>query len=173
MRAAACRTRCPEEESLVPHPIRIIAWGNIGRRDDGSALILADRLSARYRNEPDVIVQQCHQLGPELVDDLQNCRLALFVDAHARPGGADVTVEKITAATAGDLDSHQCPPDVLLGLTAALGLKVPEAWLIAIRGHEWHFAEGLSEPTRHAMLKAEQRLLALVENARTPDRHPS
>lgn len=147
------------------HPIRIIAWGNVGRCDDGSALVLAERLEARYAGKADVIVQQYHQLGPELVDDLNHCRLAIFVDAHAHKDGADVTVEKMVPAQSGGLDTHHCPPDVLLGLTAALRFDIPEAWLVGIRGHVWDFGDTLSEPTRKAMLQAEQRIIQLVEQA--------
>jgi hydrogenase maturation protease len=147
-------------------PIRIIAWGNVGRRDDGSALVLAERLATRYADAPDVVIQEYHQLGPELVDDLDHCRLAVFVDAHAHQDGAEVTVEKLAPARVGGLDTHHCPPDVLLGLTEAMRLRVPECWLIGIRGHEWDFGDTLSEPTQRAMLDAEQQVIRLIEQAR-------
>jgi hydrogenase maturation protease len=152
----------------APQPIRIIAWGNVGRRDDGSALVLAERLSARYADAPDVVIQEYHQLGPELVDDLHHCRLAVFVDAHAYEEGADVTVQKVVPAQTGAMDTHHCSPDVLLGLTAAMQLHVPDAWLIGIRGYEWDFGDTLSAPTQKAMLEAEQHVIQLVEQARRP-----
>jgi Ni,Fe-hydrogenase maturation factor len=138
----------------VAEPIRIIAWGNVGRRDDGSALVLADRLAERYAESPEVVVQQYHQLGPELVDDL-----------HCREEGADVTVERLVPATVGGLDTHHCAPDVLLGLTAAMRLNVPESWLVGIRGYDWEFGDTLTEPTRRAMLDAETQILPIIEKA--------
>ena len=149
----------------MSQPIRIIAWGNIGRRDDGSALVLAERLAERYADVPDVVVQEYHQLGPELVDDLHHCRLAVFVDAHAHEDGADVTFDRLLPAQAGGLDTHHCPPDVLLGLTAAMHLNVPESWLVGIRGYDWDFGDTLSEQARRAMLEAEAKIVSLVDTS--------
>lgn len=157
----------------MPEPIRIIAWGNIGRRDDGAALVLADRLSAHYDGVADVIIQEYHQLGPELVDDLDHCRLAIFVDAHTKPESPDVICEPIAPAQVGGMDTHHCPPELLLGLTAAMNLRVPQAWLIGIRGHDWEFGDTLSEPTRQAMLEAERQVVRLVEGVRGSSENPA
>lgn len=166
-REILCRleARITIAEAFVAEPIRIIAWGNVGRRDDGSALVLADRLAERYAESPEVVVQQYHQLGPELVDDLHHCRLAIFVDAHCREEGADVTIERLVPATVGGLDTHHCAPDVLLGLTAAMRLNVPESWLVGIRGYDWEFGDTLTEPTRRAMLDAETQILPIIEKS--------
>lgn len=142
--------------------IRIIAWGNVGRQDDGVALVLAERLERHYANDPRVIVQQYHQLGPELVEDLHRCEVAIFLDAHLQPGSRAVTAEPVVPATEGGLDTHHCSPQALLGLTAALGLRVPQAWFIGIGGHQWDFGDALSEATRQAMLDAERVVHDLV-----------
>lgn len=159
--------------SFMSDPIRIIAWGNIGRRDDGAALVLADRLATRYDGVEDVLIQEYHQLGPELVDDLRHCRLAIFIDAHTKPDAGDVICERIAPARVGGMDTHHCPPEVLLGLTAAMNLRVPEAWLIGIRGHDWEFGDTLSEPARRAMLEAERQAIRLVEQTRRPSENGS
>jgi len=155
-------TENPMEQ--VIKPIRIIAWGNRGRQDDGSALLLAERLSRRYAcHGSDVIVQQYHQLGPELVHDLDNCRLVIFVDAHVTQQGDVPMVEQLVPAESGAaLDTHHCSPEWLLGLTAALGLFVPEAMMIGIPGHQWEFGDELSEPTRRAIDRAEQFIEQII-----------
>ncbi len=147
---------------MAAAPIRIIAWGNVGRRDDGAALVLADRLQQHYAHADDVVIQQYHQLGPELVEDLHRCRLAVFVDAHAHADGLAVTSQQVLPATAGGLDTHHCSPDALLGLVAALGLTVPPAWLIGIRGNDWEFGDTLSPPTQEAVLEAERLAISLI-----------
>lgn len=154
-------------------PVRIIAWGNLGRRDDGVALVLAERLDRTYAGRDDVVVQQYHQLGPEIVDDLDDCCLALFVDAHAHAEGEDVTVGRVEPATSGGLDTHHCSPQTLLGLAAAMGLDVPEARLVGIRGHDWAFGDQLSESTHAAMIEAEQRVRAMVDSAVCSECSPS
>ncbi len=144
-------------------PVRIIAWGNLGRRDDGVALALAARLGERYAGRPDVVVQEYHQLGPELVDDLGDCRLAIFVDAHVRADAGEVLCEPLRPAESGGLDTHHCPPDILLGLTIAMGLPAPESWLVGIRAHDMDFGDEFSPATHQAMLVAEARIIALIQ----------
>ena len=151
---------------FMPGPIRIIAWGNRGRCDDGVALALAERLETRYAGRADVSVQQYHQLGPELAAELDDCRLAIFLDAHVRDDAPDVCVEQVSPAEQPAFETHHCHPPVLLALTRSLGYNIPPAsWLVAIRGRCMDFGETLSEATAAAMAQAEGVVLRLVEAA--------
>ena len=144
-------------------PIRIIAWGNKGRRDDGVALALAERLEQRFAGSNDVIIDQFHQLGPELAEDLSHSRRAIFLDAHVREACADVSTERLAASKRPVLDTHHCPPDVLLALGGSLGWSMPPAYLVCIRAYDMDFGDELSAPTRAALDRAEAAVVALVE----------
>ncbi|GMV96300.1 MAG: hydrogenase maturation protease [Phycisphaerae bacterium] len=150
----------------MPEPIRIIAWGNRGRSDDGVALVLAERLAARFAGDPGVEVQQYHQLGPEVADDLGRCRLAVFLDAHVREDWDDVVVEPVRPSAGAAVFAHHFPPPLLLALARSINLRVPPAWLVSIRGRCFEFGDGLSERTAGGLARAEQRVLELVADAR-------
>lgn len=147
---------------MVRDPIRIIAWGNRGRCDDGVALALAERLETRFANDPEVVVQQYHQLGPELADDLSRCRLVIFLDAHVHEDWPEVVVGRVEPADVAGLHTHHCPPPVLLALARSMGAVIPDAFQILIRGHCFEFGDELSPATALGMEHAEQRVLELV-----------
>ncbi|HOB74594.1 MAG TPA: hydrogenase maturation protease [Phycisphaerae bacterium] len=151
----------------MPDPIRIIAWGNKGRCDDGVALVLAERLQERYAGDADVCVQQYHQLGPELAADLDACRLAIFIDAHVRPDRPDVCLETVEPADEATLQTHHCHPPVLLALARSMQFKLPPvSWLVAIRAYELGFGDSLSTATAAAMADAERRIVELIAAAK-------
>ena len=145
-------------------PVRIIAWGNRGRRDDGVGLILAERLETRWADRPDVSVQQYHQLGPELVADLEDCRLAIFVDAHVRESSPEVFFEPVQAVAGGGLDTHHCRPGELLALAGAIGMQTPPAFQLGIHAHDMDFGDSLTPETQAAMTEAERRVVEFVES---------
>lgn len=149
-------------------PIRIIAWGNKGRCDDGVALILAERLQERYANDPDVCVQQYHQLGPELAADLGECRMAIFIDAHVRGGRPDVCVEEVKPADEAVFQTHHCHPPVLLALARSMRFKLPPvSWLVTVRAYELGFGDSLSEATAAGLSEAERRIMELIAAAKS------
>lgn len=147
-------------------PIRIIAWGNRGRCDDGVALVLAERLQRRYADDAEVCIQQYHQLGPELVDDLSRSRLAIFLDAHLREDRDEVFMERVEPREAAGLNTHHCHPPVLLALGRSMRFRVPEAYMVCVRGRNFDFGDRLSEATERAMLEAEQIVIKLITSGK-------
>jgi hydrogenase maturation protease len=144
-------------------PILIIAWGNCGRCDDGVALVLAARLAARFVNDDTVEVETWHQLGPELAVDLNDCEIAIFIDAHVCPDRPDVVFERVQPAQSAALDTHRCGPGVLLRLCEVLSGNAPEAYLLTIRAHDTGFGDTLSNGAAGAMRVAEKLLVDFVE----------
>lgn len=159
----------------MPEPIRIIAWGNRGRCDDGVALILAEKLEARFADDPEVSVQQYHQLGPELADDLGRCRLAIFIDAHVKPEWEDVAVEPVQPCDQAAIYAHHFPPPLLLALTRSVGAPLPPAHLVSIRGRCFEFGDELSPAAQADVGRAEHIILDLITAARntTSAREPA
>jgi hydrogenase maturation protease len=147
-------------------PIRIFAWGNRGRRDDGVALALAEQLEIIYAGDSEVAIQQYHQLGPELVEDLGACRLAVFLDAHVGAHAGKVAVTRITPAESGDLASHHCSPDVLLAMCRSLRVTRPDAYLVAIPAEDTGYGDHLSATAARAVRQAEQAVRDLIESRR-------
>lgn len=148
----------------MSEPIRIIAWGNRGRRDDGVALVLADRLQTCFAGSERVVIHQYHQLGPEVACDLDRCRLAIFIDADVRPDRPAVSIEPVTSATTSGLNTHHCKPSELLALAASMGFRTPPALLVAIPASDLNFGDELSPSTLGAMLQAEQQIIDIIKN---------
>jgi hydrogenase maturation protease len=143
-------------------PIRIFAWGNRGRRDDGVALALAQQFEIIYAGNDEVVVHQYHQLGPELVDELSASRLAIFIDAHVGSLADDCAITRLAPADSADLSSHHCRPEVLLALCRALGRPVPAAYLVSIRAHDLAYGDQVSKLTGLAMGEAREAVVQLV-----------
>lgn len=149
----------------MPAPaVRIVAWGNSGRRDDGVGLALATELALTYADDPQLAVSQHHQLGPELVEELQACRRAIFIDAHVGRGKA-VRIRRVEPGPLTLLSTHHCPPETLLSLGAALGMDMPESYVVSIRARELGLGDQLSEPAARDMAAAGEQVVRLIEEA--------
>lgn len=118
-------------------PVLLIGYGNPLRRDDGIGRVVAERFETR----PDVRVLTCHQLTPELTDELMRCERAVFVDATLS-GSAAVRLVSPTANPASP--GHVGDPAWLLGLSKAVYGRYPEAWLVTVPVEDVGFGEGLS-----------------------------
>lgn len=141
----------------------ILAWGNRGRRDDGAALVLAERLAHRFRTGGHVEVREYHQLAPEVADDLIGRDVAVFVDAHVRADRPAVFAERVIPDVSDSLDSHHCSPGKLLAIMHALGWAPPKRnWLVGIPAHDTTFGDYLSGVTAQAVEVAEHKVLSLL-----------
>lgn len=141
--------------------VRIFGWGNLGRGDDGVALLLCDRLRGEWP-PGEVAVHAFHQLGPEVVELLTDCDQAIFIDAHVCAARPDVCVAPLSPA-AGPLDSHHCSPGQLLALAQALQLPLPQAWLVTVRARDLGFGRPLSRGAQAALAAARLEVERLVE----------
>ncbi len=140
--------------------IVILAWGNPGRKDDGAAWAVAERLRGALAGTPGAQIHVVCQLAPELAEDLGRADRAIFIDAHVEPAGKAVAVRPLEpAATAGPGFNHTMSPGHLLALSQALYGRSPQAWLVTVRAHDLSFGETLSPAT--AALIEEAAALAL------------
>ncbi len=145
-------------------PIRIIAWGNDGRGDDGVALKLLDRLERIDWKLPDQLhFEAHHQLGPEVAVNISASRLVIFIDAHVDEDRPDLTWERVLPLRDGALDSHHCTPSVLLGLCDALNWPTPPCFQLAMRAYCCNFGDQLSGQTRKLLARGERTVIAVIE----------
>ncbi len=169
----------------------VIGWGNVGRRDDGAAVLLCEQLAERLNCGPgehddaacsprgaDVECQQparpqrgrsrievhiCHQLAPELVEVLEGCALAIFVDANAHAAAGAIEISPLQPACDAALDTHALSPAALLALGRALGRGMPAALQIGLKMHERGFGDELSPQMRRQIVQATAIVLNLAE----------
>jgi hydrogenase maturation protease len=128
----------------------IIGYGNSLRGDDGVGRLIAENVLTWHL--PGVVVRSCHQLVPELVEDLKSAERVLFVDSAANEG--DVRLRKIFAQPMRQSLTHSCDPCSLLALAHELYGRTPEGWLLTIPGSCFEISEENSPVARKNMAQA-------------------
>lgn len=141
-------------------PPLVIGIGNSTRSDDGVgpqvvAVLEVLAPSASYRT--------VHQLTPELVEEIAEARLVVFVDASVDATTLSVTPINASVANQG---SHTTSPGALLHLTQQLYGRGPELALqVAIPASDFGFGEALSPATaRWARLAVSEIAAHLASN---------
>jgi hydrogenase maturation protease len=139
----------------------VIGYGNPGRQDDALGPAVANEVETW--NVAGVEAATDFQLNIEYAADLANVETVIFVDA-SRTGAEDLVFRELEPARQISFTTHSLDPASLLALCEDIYKKRTRAFLLAIRGYEFEFAEGLSPGAKANLDKALQflkRLLAL------------
>jgi len=139
----------------------IIGYGNIYCRDDGVAFHVINLLRQRAglpALQPDddgfdglghpVDTVLLHQLVPEIVSLLAQYEQVVFVDAHQGTIPDEVRVVEVLEEFGFHAVTHHMSPGMLLALARRDSQPVPRAHLVSVRGDDFDFGLGLSEPCR-------------------------
>lgn len=116
----------------------IVGVGNTLAGDDAAGPVVAGRFAGR----PDVRVEVCHQLVPELAWDAAVADLVIFVDAATR--GSRVRVRRLGPVRSRGPMTHVVDAAAVLGLSVALYGRMPRAFLVTIPGRRFEIGPGLS-----------------------------
>jgi len=145
--------------AAVPPRALVIGYGNPLRGDDGAGVRLARQLrkGGLGPSPPSVAVREQQQLTLELAEELSHWCSVLFLDAWWAPAGSAPVLEPIRPALAA-ARSHQLDPAALLGLSASLYGRTPEAWLLRLPAQRCGHGTALSAGLRRRWPEA-QRLL--------------
>lgn len=119
----------------------VIGVGNSLRADDGVGPIVADL--ARERLEAAQVIA-CHQLTPELADDVARADRVVFVDANLEAAPGEVRVTRVAPAVNDAATFHSLDHAGLLALARALYGRVPPASLVSVGVADLSDGEGLS-----------------------------
>ena len=123
----------------------IIGYGNDLRSDDGAGIRTATMIAAR---DLPVRVIACHQLTPELADDIALAAQVVFIDAYAADeSGAQWRIERIGDGDVSSAQGHRGDPAALLDLARRLHGRVPEAWVVGIPAYCFDAGEAISRAT--------------------------
>jgi len=145
--------------------ILIIAIGNPLRGDDG----LAWRAAAMLQGEGEVPGERaphppfetivCHQLTPELAENVAQADRVIFIDAclGSQPGKIRVNRLAPEPSQASAL-SHRLDPPALMQHCSEIYGTWPEAWTISMTGADYDYSQSLSAAV-------ESQLPALVDMA--------
>ncbi|MBI4620884.1 MAG: hydrogenase maturation protease [Desulfobacterales bacterium] len=126
--------------------IWIIGYGNPQRRDDGIGQYAVTKLRDIFKHKEGIHFFALHQLEPDLVFELQDATLIIFVDAAVNElrGGWEWTRVEPELRSLSYL-THHFNPAFLLGLLQSLYNESPEAWMISVQGEDFDIGEGLTK----------------------------
>jgi hydrogenase maturation protease len=131
--------------------ILVLGYGNPGRQDDGLGPAVAAGIEAL--GWPGVTVCDNYQLVIEDAVDIAEHDVVWFVDA-ARAGAEPFELRPLSPAFEIGFTSHLVKPEVLLAIAGQYYGKMPEAYLLGIRGYEFEFLEGLTDRARSNLAEA-------------------
>ena len=142
--------------------VLVIGYGNTLRGDDGAGRLVAQEVATKGWQQ--VRSLPCHQLTPELAEDIANSSAVIFVDAVV-PSSSDslsLRVEQIEPTITNVGLGHTGDPRSLLCFTQALYNCVPPAWWILIPAVNFAFGEQLSPVTERAITEAIEQIERLT-----------
>ena len=140
-------------------PVVVFATGNESRGDDGLAPPLVRRAGLKARPGISLVID--YQLQVEHALELAGRRLALFIDA-GKDTPAPFELRRAQPSPRFLHTTHALAPDAVLETAQRLGIALPEAWILCVRGERFELGEALSEPALRHLEAAEAALHALL-----------
>ena len=140
-----------------------IGYGNTLRSDDAIGPLVAEAVEGWGMPNVDAIA--LHQLTPELADTLQNCDVAIFIDACIWPELKQVQVQAIEPAESTTTAiGHTSDPQSLLALTKALYGHLPLAWMVTVPAANFELGETLSTVAKQGITDALKEVDYLINH---------
>lgn len=131
--------------------VLVLGYGNPGRRDDGLGPALAARIEVA--GLPGVETDADYQLTIEDAAAMACFERVLFADA-SHDAEAPCELRRLEPAPAIEFSSHTITAEAVVAICEEHFGPAPEAWMLAIRGYEFDFAEGLTERATHNLDRA-------------------
>ncbi len=140
---------------MKDHSVLIYGYGNPGRQDDGlgNAFVEAMEEWAKNSSWNNLAFDSNYQLNIEDAAAIAEYDLVLFVDASTENIN-DFILSPVDKNTDVTFTTHAASPGYIVHLCRQLYERVPETYLLHIKGYEWAFKEGLSGQSRINLHKA-------------------
>ena len=135
--------------------ILIYGYGNPGRKDDGLGNAFVERMQSWAENnrQEGLVFDSNYQLNIEDAAAISDKDLVIFVDASTEEI-EDFILTPVDSETKVAFTTHAATPGYVVDLCRQLYDRIPAAYLLHIRGHDWSFEEGLSPEASANLEKA-------------------
>ncbi len=140
--------------------ILVLGYGNPGREDDGLGPAVVEALEALDLSG--VTVDADYQLNVEDAAALAEHDIVLFVDASVK-GPDPYSYKEIGPASEITFTSHSVSPESVVAMSEDHFGKRPRAYVLAIRGHRFEFAEGLTPQGQKNLKEALAYIQSLIQ----------
>ncbi len=148
----------------------LLGWGNPGRQDDGLGPALAGLVEAGAIDG--VTVDTDYQLQIEDAAEIARHERVVFVDADSR-GPEPFSCQRLRpSSTPLSFSSHSVSPAALLALSERLFGRLPEAWLVGVRGYRFDELEERLSPGARENLNAAASYLSSALRSGTLEELP-
>jgi len=126
--------------------ILLLGYGNSLRGDDGVGHILAGLLQERLQLEwqTPLRVHTDHQLTPELVSEMAEADVVIFLDAREGDGIGRVVCEIVQTDAQTGLLTHNVTPAGLLSAAREYYGVTPHGLLVSVVGASFDYSDQLS-----------------------------
>ena len=153
--------------------ILFYGYGNPGRQDDALGICFIEQMETwveenGYKN---IFFDSNYQLNIEDADTISGYDIVFFVDASMEQlEGFDISEVEFSNAQV-EFTMHAISPGVVLSLCKQIYNKVPQTYLIHIKGFEWEleFDKGLTpkaeENLQDALKFIQEKLPEIVKNS--------
>jgi hydrogenase maturation protease len=142
--------------------VLILGYGNPLRSDDGVGWHAAVQLF-RAIAVPEVEILPCHQLTPDLAENVSHAETVLFMDGAAQGVKAgEFHCEEVFALDASPSFTHHLDPGALLAIARDLYGAYPKAWLLTICGSCFDPGDSLSPEVESALRSLKARARELI-----------
>jgi len=147
--------------------ILVYGYGNPGRQDDGLGVEMIKMVQEWIdRHELTCMTSENnYQLNVEDSEIISNMETVVFVDATQEESILEYKFAKIDPSDEKiEFSMHAVSPEFVLNLSKKLFDKMPETYVLAIKGYEWDFKEELSDNARLNLEQAYQFLTRKLAN---------
>lgn len=161
-RLRSAKDVAPEQAQSKPvSSVRVLAYGNPGRCDDGLGPLLGASLEAL--GLPHVDVSTTMQLQVEEAEKVAQVDVVLFLDASV-DGKEPFTVSPVLPKSADEtFTTHSVTPESVLGLAHELYGASTRGFVVAVRGYDFGgFDESLSPGAERNLAAARDHLAAAL-----------
>jgi len=126
--------------------ILLIGYGNPIRADDSVGWYIAKIIRERMNDRIDVM--EADQLSVEIIEDIKDRQIVIFVDAHVSEEEDWIRITEVEPDSKLGLTAHILSPSNLLSICMGIYKRCPKAYLYSIKGVNFDFGEALSEQTQ-------------------------
>ena len=147
--------------------ILVYGYGNPGRQDDGLGVEMIKMVQEWIdRHSLSCMASENnYQLNVEDSEIISNMEIVVFVDATQEESILEYKFAKINPSDEKiEFSMHAVSPEYVLNLSKKLFDKMPETYVLAIKGYEWDFKEELSDNARLNLEQAYQFLTRKLAN---------
>ncbi len=141
--------------------IYVYGFGNPGRQDDGLGPMIIDKLDTE--NIAGITTDSNYQLNIEDADNISRSDIVIFVDASI-DADEPFSFKQIEPSAEITFTTHSMSPESVIALCGDIYGRVPETYVLAVRGYEWEMFEGLSEKAMNNFNEAYRFLLEKIDH---------